>query len=328
MILVLTALSTLCAAVPMLVFLSLVWWLDRYDREPIWLLGLTFAWGALGAIVLALIGSTLLLLPVAAIAPGVADATGAVVIAPLIEEPAKAFILLLIIWNKHFDNMTDGFVYGAAAGLGFGMTENFLYFASAAATGNPWNWLFTVIIRTMYSAVMHASATSVVGATLGFARFRGCLALGLLAPVGLALGMGIHGLWNGLLTMDSLAHLGGMGFGANLLFFPFEFLFVFGIYQVCLFDESLTIRRELREESAAGLIPTEHAEILGSWWRRNRRSWVPAGVDHHRYVHTATTLALRKWQLAMSRGREEAFYKREVEKLRQQVGALLHPAKA
>ena len=51
-------------------------------------------------------------------------------LAPLIEEPTKAIILFAIVRSRHFDNTTDGFVYGAAAGLGFAMTENFMYFGS------------------------------------------------------------------------------------------------------------------------------------------------------------------------------------------------------
>ena len=61
----------------------------------------------------------------------VAAMVGPVLVAPLVEEPCKALFLAYVIWNRHFDNMTDGFVYGAAAGLGFGMTENLLYFVSA-----------------------------------------------------------------------------------------------------------------------------------------------------------------------------------------------------
>jgi len=317
----LIACSVVCAVVPMLVFLATIWWMDRYDREPLWLLGLVFLWGAVGSVTLALVGSTILILPVEVLAPGMADATGAVLIAPLIEEPAKAAILLFVIWNRHFDNMTDGFVYGAACGLGFGMTENFLYFASVASGGSVAEWMFTVVLRTLYSAVMHASASAVVGATLGLARFRGCLALIAAVPVGLGLAMGIHALWNGLLTLDSEMGLGGAGFGVNLLLFPLEFLFVFGIYHLCLLEESITIRKQLQEESAAGLIPEAHTKILSSYCQRNRRGWVPKGVDHHRYVYAATTLAFRKKQLA-AQGEHE-FYKADVERLRQEVARLL-----
>lgn len=327
LVLVMVVLSMVCAVVPMLAFLALVWWMDRYDREPVWLLALVFMWGAVGSIVLALIGSSVLLLPVELLAPGAADATGAVLIAPLIEEPAKAVILLAVLWSRHFDNMTDGFVYGAAAGLGFGMTENFLYFASAAATGDPVGWMFTVVIRTLYSAMMHASATSVVGAALGFARFRGCLALIVLGAFGLVLGMGIHALWNGLLTLDTLANTGGALFGANLLLFPVEFLFIFGVYNLCLLNESLVIKRELRAEAASGLIPEDHARIMGSYCARSRRKWVPKGVNHHKYVYAATTLAFRKQQARLVKGgSEHDFYEKEVLRLRAEVKELLAAA--
>ena len=39
--------------------------------------------------------------------------------APITEEPAKALILVLLIRAKRFNNICDGFVFGAAAGLGF-----------------------------------------------------------------------------------------------------------------------------------------------------------------------------------------------------------------
>ena len=42
MVIFLIACSVVCAVVPMLVFLATIWWMDRYDREPLWLLGLTF----------------------------------------------------------------------------------------------------------------------------------------------------------------------------------------------------------------------------------------------------------------------------------------------
>ena len=88
--------------------------------------------------------------------------------------------------------------------------------------------MMTVVVRTLYSALMHASATSVVGAALGFARFRGCLTLTVSGVLGLALAMGIHALWNGLLTLDTLGGFGGALFGMNLLLFPLEFLFILG----------------------------------------------------------------------------------------------------
>lgn len=322
--------STACACVPMFLFLVVVWWLDRYDREPVWLLGLTFLWGAIGAVVTAVVSSALLRAGIDAALGAVgslagfdpsalAGAAGPVVVAPLCEEPAKAVFLLCVIWSRHFDNMTDGFVYGAAVGLGFGMTENLLYFVSAS--GDVVTWGQTVVIRTFYSALMHATASSIFGACLGFARFRGWLALGLAGIVGLGLAMGVHALWNGLVTLGEF--WGVNTFQLDLALFPAEVLLVFVVFQVCLLEESLTIRRELREEAGAGRMPDEHPPILASALRRLLPGWVPDGVDHALYVRTATRLAMRKHQLRRLGRRAPAFYRDEVDRLRQQIERLL-----
>lgn len=307
-------------------FLALIWWLDRYDREPVWLLGLTFLWGAVGAVGLAMVVSlviTALLLPILGVfevplltAQAVA---GPVLVAPLVEEPAKAMILLVVMWNRHFDNMTDGFVYGAAAGLGFGMTENLMYFVSVS--GDVETWGSTVLIRTFYSAVMHATATAVVGASIGYARFRGLKGLALAGTTGLTLAIGVHALWNGLITLSGLT--GGEGlFTANLVLLPVEVAAVFLVFQVCLLEESRTIRRELEEEVRAGRMPESHPRIIASWLQRLSSRWLPPTVDRDTYVQLATELAMRKKQVRLMGRRAPPFYVSEVRRLRARLSDL------
>lgn len=328
--------STVCACVPMFLFLGVVWWVDRYDREPVWLIGLTFLWGAIGSVVGAVVGSLAVDFVLSATV-GLAGsligvetdtllgAAGPVVIAPLVEEPAKAVILLYVMWNRHFDNMTDGFVYGAAAGLGFGMTENLMYFVSVS--DNLGSWGTTVVIRTFYSAVMHATATAIVGASLGFARFRGCLVLPIAGGVGLALAMSVHALWNGLITIGELGGTNTL-FMVDLALFPVEVLAVLIVFEICLWDEAWTIRRELTEEAESGLLPADHPRIIGSWLRRLGTGWVPAGVDHDLYVQTATSLAMRKRQVRQMGARAPEFYRDEVDRLRKQVALILAPTRS
>jgi RsiW-degrading membrane proteinase PrsW (M82 family) len=330
--LLLSALSILCASVPMVTFLAVVWWLDRYDREPIWLVLLTFLWGAMGGVVSAVIGSTVFQIVLGA-AFGIATeltgldlaaweaASGPVLVAPAMEEPAKAAFLLYVIWNRHFDNMTDGFVYGAAAGLGFGMTENFMYFVGAS--GDVGVWGFTVVVRTFYSALMHATATSIVGATLGFARFRGCFALLGAAAAGLGMAMAVHATWNGLLTLAG-AIGGEWPVLLDYVLFPIELLAVFAVFELCVLDESWTIRRELEEEAAAGRMPADHPRVLSSWFRRLfPRDLLPAGGNHELYVQTATALAKRKQQVKQMGAGVPDFYRDEVDRLRRQLEVLL-----
>lgn len=322
MALFLILLSTVAATVPMLAMLWLVWYLDRYDREPLWLVGTSFAWGATGSIVLAVFVSMIFQLPLLLISPTAASAAGAMFIAPLVEEPSKALILLLIAQSRHFDNMTDGFVYGAAAGLGFGMSENFLYFFAASIEGDALTWMGTVFARTLFTAVMHACASSMVGAALGWAAFRGWGARLVALPVGLGLAMGMHGLWNGLLTIDAILQVGVFAL-MDFVIFPLELGALFFIFEACIWEETRTIRRELREEAAAGTLPADHVPVLASWWQRRTRWWLPRGVDHHAYVRAATSLALRR---AQARATTDAWYAREADQLRSEVRGLLRGA--
>ena len=316
LLLAIMALSSIFATVPIIFFLWLIWWLDRYDREPIWLVLLTFFWGAIGGVAFALIFSTIIMVPAEMVLdPAATDFLGAVIVAPLIEEPGKALVLLVIMFSRHFDNTTDGFVYGAACGLGFGMTENFMYFVSVGDTGDITAMVATIVIRTLYSAVMHACASSVIGASLGFVKYSGWGWRILLPPLGLATAMGIHALWNGLLTVDSMVGAEGLLAVTNFLLFPLEFLMLFLIFQGCLLQERRLLRRELDGE-----VPDEHLPFLASYLKRNKKTWLPANVVHGRYVEAATTLAFRKHQ---NKGRPSVFLDKQITALRKEIGQLL-----
>ena len=316
LLLAIMLLSSIFATVPIIFFLWLIWWLDRYDREPIWLVGLTFLWGAIGGVAFALIFSTIIMVPAQMVLdPAGIDFLGAVIVAPLIEEPGKALILLLIIFSRHFDNTTDGFVYGAACGLGFGMTENFMYFVSVGDTGDIGAMVATIVVRTLYSAVMHACASSVIGASLGFVKYSGWGLRIVLPPIGLAAAIGIHALWNGLLTVDSMVGADGLLAVMNFLLFPLEFLMLFIIFQGCLWQERRLLRRELDGE-----VPDEHLPYLASYLKRNKKTWLPSSVPHGEYVESATRLAFRKHQ---HRSRPSASKEREISTLRRDIGKML-----
>lgn len=322
--LIILAISALCAGLPMVTWLAVMWWLDRYEREPLWLVGLTFLWGAIGAIFLALIGNFIGHVGIALTFGAEAAAlAGPVVVAPLIEEPTKALVLFLVARSRAFDNMTDGFVYGAAAGLGFGMTENFFYFSDVGSSGDLLAFAGTIVVRTFYSALMHAGATSAVGAALGWARGRGAGALLLAVPTGFVVAMSMHALWNGLLTWDAAAELNGQLTLVNLLVFPLEFLALVAIYQACLWSESRLLVAELSEEARAGHLPAGHVGILSSALARGRGGWLSPGVPQGPYIRTATRLAFRKHQARRATGHEHHRLRDEIGRLRAELSGLL-----
>ena len=104
-------LSFIAAAVPALLYTWLVWWCDRYEREPRSLLILTFMWGAAPAVALSLIAEMVFNLPLALLSSRAAQnivAAGA--IAPIVEETVKGAILLalFLLAYQEFDGVLDG----------------------------------------------------------------------------------------------------------------------------------------------------------------------------------------------------------------------------
>ncbi len=322
-ILILIFFSVFCASVPMLFLLAVVWWLDRYEREPIWMVLLVLAWGMTWGVLLGGSAGFALTVPVQMVFGAQAGTiAGTVLIAPFVEEISKGLILTFIIWNRNFDNATDGFVYGAAAGLGFGMVENFMYFAMVSS--EPGIWFGTVFLRTIFTAPMHMFASACFGATLGYAKWiRRAWAYIFLPPLGLASGMTIHFLWN-LFAVASEQFRSGLPMLLSILIISGEFLLIFILFQVSLWGESRMIRRELEKEAAAGVIPREHVPHIASYFRRFGNAWLGPNVSKSHYLKTTTELAFRLAERDSCKpGRQRDFYEDQVQQLRGEIHEML-----
>ena len=318
-------LSVFCATIPILSYLFFIWWLDRYDREPVWLLLATFAWGALGGATLAIIGSFAMDLSMGAVfGIGGNDALDAVFIAPVVEEMCKGLFLLAIFARRDFDNTTDGVVYGAAAGLGFAMTENFLYFTDAYMQGGAGSWAQTVVLRTLFSGVMHCLSTATLGAALGYIKYaEGTVRRFVVPVIGLLTAMSLHAFWNGMLWFSGATDSSVPFWTAMLGIFTFGSM-LFVLMQISLAYESRTIAVELKEECALGIIPEAHLAILPSYWRRSGGGWLPPTVVKRRYVPLATTLAFRKFQRKRCSAAEAPAFDAEITRLRGEVRRVLN----
>ncbi|MGB9773157.1 MAG: PrsW family intramembrane metalloprotease [Bacteroidota bacterium] len=308
-------LSLIAAVFPMVGFVIVVWWMDRYDREPISLVGLNFLWGAFGAVALAIIGNLLLTAGIANLVKGKEEIEflSTVAVAPVVEESTKGLFLLLTAMSRRFDNVTDGAVYGASIGFGFGMTENFLYFLSFPLAEG---WLILVIIRTFFSAVMHAMATGVLGAFVGFAKFRPRGQQLFLWWFGWLIAVGFHVVWNASVSFEG-------GFGYGVLFIIVGVCILLALFQISLLYEHRVLRAELSEESLLGVIPGDHVAILPSFRRRKRREWCPPGVNRKAYIRLATELAFRKHQSRICQPSKRELYLDDVAKLRNKILMLL-----
>lgn len=164
------------AFVPSLIYLVWIRNTERYLREPYGRLLKIFAYGAVFSVAIAIVLESLLLnvldlnleriYQVLGENPQLTTLILALVIAPFVEEAAKG--LGVFVSRRRMRDIEDGIIYGAAAGLGFAATENLLYEADAYVSAGVAALAATVVVRSLSSALLHATATSVFG--LGIAR--------------------------------------------------------------------------------------------------------------------------------------------------------------
>ncbi len=307
--------SALAAIAPIVCYISFFWWLDRYEREPAWLLILTFIYGGTLAILGGIIASQVLISALDITSHQIA----ASFVAPVTEEPAKGLILVLLLASMSFDNMTDGLLYGAATGLGFAATENFLYFLQAYNEGGETLWWQLVWIRGLFTALMHSSASALLGAALGWARHRGSGTILRAMVAGLLGAMAIHALFNGALVF----RVGG-GFSqmAALALIPLLCTLLFILTLRSLAQERRVILEELTEEAQAGVVPAAHPAIISSWRKRRRSDWFSPSGNRKRYVAAATMLAFRKHQQRLS-GKSGGRVERDIQRYRGELRTIL-----
>jgi RsiW-degrading membrane proteinase PrsW (M82 family) len=210
------ALSGLLAVVP----LAVLWFLDRREREGAGLFAAAFLWGGCIATALALPFNTAFFHLIDAwvahhpavtmvLGPDAAEMLALPISAPIVEESAKGLGVLLIFWllRPEFDNMRDGFVYGAVVGVGFNWTEAALYVAQGyAQSGTP---PFGQELGGRYALLGlggHALFTGMFGASLGLSLQTRRRWLRILAPiVGIILAIAAHMLNNSLPLLAALA---------------------------------------------------------------------------------------------------------------------------
>lgn len=284
-------------------------WLDRVEPGPWRNLAFCFAWGACAAALVAIIANSFAThwIAVATADPKGADTLGMTVIAPVVEESAKATAVLLIFLfrRRHFTGIVDGVVTAGVTATGFAFTENILYLGTAFGTDQSTGGhggiasvtAATFFVRVVMSPFAHPLFTVFTGIGFGITaltaehrRVRRTL-----APLGgLLLAMGMHSLWNGSTSF-------GDGYG---------FFAVYGAFMVPMFGlltwlvistrqrELRTVRAELPAYVVAGWLTMPEPFVMGSMKARRLardhardRLGKPAARTVAEYEAYATSLA-------------------------------------
>lgn len=166
------ALSWLLLLLYIVPVVLVVRWLDLYEREPRSLLIGAFLWGAIVAVMFSGLGNDAWGVVIAKLfGAEFASQWSAALTAPVIEEIYKylGIVVLFLIARAEFDDLIDGFVYGALIGLGFAVAEDIYYFIFVFGGDVPaviqGFWL-RVVGSGLYG---HVTFTGIAG--IGFAYF-------------------------------------------------------------------------------------------------------------------------------------------------------------
>jgi RsiW-degrading membrane proteinase PrsW (M82 family) len=152
-----------------LVALGLAWFLtghDRGEKEPIGALWLAAGFGLLGGVAAAFLEG--LILPKDILLPGAAHGSllWATFCIGVIEELCKFAPFAIFIYGKrYFNEHTDGVIYFAIVGLGFGLPENILYTVQYGAQ--------TGLGRVLLTPFFHAALTGIIGFWLARNKLAG-----------------------------------------------------------------------------------------------------------------------------------------------------------
>jgi RsiW-degrading membrane proteinase PrsW (M82 family) len=291
----------LMATVPVPFYVAFTLWIDRFEPEPTWLLGLAFVWGAAIAVFFSLLFNVVNEgLFASMVGAAAASTLTAVLSAPFVEELTKgAALLLLFLWKRdEFDNVTDGIVYATMVGLGFAMTENVQYYGRAVAQGGGGGAAAVFFLRGIMGPFAHPLFTSMTGIGFGASRETDKRWLKWLAPVcGIGMAMALHSLWN-------LSASFGLAFFAAYFFIMIPA--VIGVGTIAVFSlrrEANIIRAHLGAVVAEGVLSRDDVIEVTSVSRRistATNAFLRGGLrlwSARREFHAlATELAFHSWR--------------------------------
>ncbi len=260
--------SILAAAIPTLIYVLLIYWIDRYEKEPLWLLASAFFWGAVPSILLAFVLNAVLSTPFYWFAnEGAADTLSASLVAPPVEETLKGLALLaiLLLWRHEIDSPLDGIIYGAMVGMGFAMVENVYYFVTVYNEGGLEAWGMNVFLRGAVFGLNHAMFSSMTGLGIALARMSPNMLRRFMAPfLGWSMAVFMHFFHNLTVSTGNLLCIIGLfsDWGGVLL--------TLGIAVWALLQERSWLKQYLVEEVGAQTLTLSQYENASSGRKRSK----------------------------------------------------------
>lgn len=262
-------LAAVVAVLPVGIVVPAFLWLDRYEAEPTSSLLLAFSWGAFVSTSVSLVLNTGTL----AVATQLFDdpeIVATVAVAPVVEELAKGFGVLVVLWvrRREFDGVIDGIVYAGLVAAGFAFAENILYLGRALTEAGAAGLAVTFVLRGLLGPFAHPLFTVWTGIGIGIMVGRGRGIIRVVAPLlGLLIAVVLHALWNA----SAVASVEGWITGYLLVQVPIFLSTIFFVVWARR-REGVLIARHLGRYSQLGLFTPAEVAMLASLTRRRAAS--------------------------------------------------------
>lgn len=315
-------LGLLTASLALGIVVPVLLWVDRLEAEPARIMWFAFLWGALvstaGAVLLNELGMAffagLHLDPVF---------TGAVLVAPVVEEALKCLgvLVIFLVARREFNGVVDGLVYAGMVAVGFAFIENIIYLAGAYNEMGTSGLVGLFIMRCLVSPFAHPMFTACFGLALGLIAHRRRWTFAWVPVLGYLAAVFLHFLWNFAAVSSTDGFLLAYVLVQVPLFIGFVLLLGSSRRQ-----ESRMLRDHLTGYGINGwFTPAEVAMLISSRERRRARAWARnvggarAEAAMEAFQDEATELAIARHHL--ERGDDDPVW-------RHREQALLHTVQA
>lgn len=196
-----TILLFIMAFLPPIIYVVWIRNTEKFEREKWKPIFICFIWGATISVIAAIVLELILhfsLIP-SINDPNVLGLISVIIIAPFVEEMTKPLALRLKTVRREIDELEDGLIYGAVAGLGFSATENLFYGRSFMTYGLLFFFIL-ISIRSIGGCLLHASATAWTGYGYGKTLMKHTSLIRVLPYFLLAIL--VHAFYNSVLSFD------------------------------------------------------------------------------------------------------------------------------
>jgi len=164
----------LIAFIPSIIYMIVLRYVEKYDREPWGSMFTVFLWGATMGVVVVIIFRGMFYVHFGDYYPDLASdrkftqLIAAVLITPIVAELIKPAGLLFVRYD--IEESEDGLIYGAVSGLGYAATENLLFGIFLVSIYGMDFYINIVIIRSISVVLLNASASALTGYGVSRAR--------------------------------------------------------------------------------------------------------------------------------------------------------------